>query len=868
MKKAAPAITKDVINLTVTNAAGTKTSAVSIANIVDDVPTFAAPTISVNTTVKNVAGTTSINFGADGFAKIEGTGTYGTFTMQKNGKWTYALNAQGLSARAKSPLTDNVTITATDSDGSVISQEIQVEIKSTAKSPVFGAITSAQVSETELQTSIVQGTGSINLANDIESLSVQQHGTTYNILQDNLLSETTLQTSYGTIEFTSFKSGKLSYTYTLNTAPKDNATYFSDTLTFVAKNAVGTTTEDVALAQIADGGASITTYDPLKIYSNEQSATFTFDVDFGVDGAAGNDAISVSAQYGTITQDTLSGTWVYTLNSQGKLARSANKISDTVSIVATDSDGTKTTKTLPVTIYAASSVLPEINGVPTQNALVLPMNTQDLTSLKNKTTKLNLSNLGIAYQTDSNVQVTISSNVTDTNASAMTFYLSKNSSAATFNADHTSVTLKGSQSVVNNVLKTLYFAPTEQCISFAQTVEDADKVGNIATVSFAVEAGAYAGQNSFDFVLDSYEHSTFSLSGKQKAYVNSVNDLTASDFKNSYYSNASVIDAEKSPKNSKDDLMCWAATDANMLEWTGWGRSQLKLNDNALDREDKYFAYYVSKTATPGGYYIEDGLNWFFDGTYFKVPNVWKPTNKQGNIIKTNPNNYVYYQYYANTSSSQLHLMQDLSHALQNGYGVGLSIHDESTSILSQLHHAITCWGFSYDTSKNVNSHDYYTGIYITDSDDSKSYINPTDDLKYCPIKWDAASQRYLIDIYPNFDNVYIRAVTALTRCNGTTQTFADYGNLVDSSGSQLRFTDNYTNNGVLSNLREIVTENDDVQIFGAGEQHNALTDSAALIDAEPLTADCDLHTLIDNYQLDKDVKPVITTHDHYRTLT
>ena len=29
-------------------------------------------------------------------------------------------------------------------------------------------------------------------------------------------------------------------------------------------------------------------------------------------------------------------------------------------------------------------------------------------------------------------------------------------------------------------------------------------------------------------------------------------------------------DAEKSPTNTDDDLMCWAASAANLLAWTGW----------------------------------------------------------------------------------------------------------------------------------------------------------------------------------------------------------------------------------------------------------------------------------------------------------
>lgn len=33
----------------------------------------------------------------------------------------------------------------------------------------------------------------------------------------------------------------------------------------------------------------------------------------------------------------------------------------------------------------------------------------------------------------------------------------------------------------------------------------------------------------------------------------------------------SWLDAEKSPTNYDDDLLCWAASASNLLSWTGWG---------------------------------------------------------------------------------------------------------------------------------------------------------------------------------------------------------------------------------------------------------------------------------------------------------
>ncbi|UCH88931.1 MAG: hypothetical protein JSV49_11950 [Thermoplasmata archaeon] len=78
-------------------------------------------------------------------------------------------------------------------------------------------------------------------------------------------------------------------------------------------------------------------------------------------------------------------------------------------------------------------------------------------------------------------------------------------------------------------------------------------------------------------------------------------------------------DAEKAPGSDgmgnpapdnpgdEDDLLCWAATDANMLEWTGWGFV------SGMDDTDEFFDYYIDHT-TDYGSKIEYGLQWWFNG--------------------------------------------------------------------------------------------------------------------------------------------------------------------------------------------------------------------------------------------------------------
>jgi len=67
-------------------------------------------------------------------------------------------------------------------------------------------------------------------------------------------------------------------------------------------------------------------------------------------------------------------------------------------------------------------------------------------------------------------------------------------------------------------------------------------------------------------------------------------------------------DAEKTSGNTDDDLMCWAASSSNILEWTRWGKV------GGMTNTDQMFAHFQAHFTDQGGhpYY---GLDWWFDGT-------------------------------------------------------------------------------------------------------------------------------------------------------------------------------------------------------------------------------------------------------------
>ena len=165
-------------------------------------------------------------------------------------------------------------------------------------------------------------------------------------------------------------------------------------------------------------------------------------------------------------------------------------------------------------------------------------------------------------------------------------------------------------------------------------------------------------------------------------------------------------DAEKAFWDLDDDLMCWAATASNVLYWTGWGVV------GGMTNTDQMFDYFQDHWTDKGGscYY---GWNWWFDGTETVPGSGWSSVHDPGGNFWSTTDFYNYVDW----SQDEPNILEDIDDFLRDGYGIGLSIayYDGSGD---RHGHAITCWGVNFDSS-NTN---YYVGIWVTDSDDSKNY--------------------------------------------------------------------------------------------------------------------------------------------------
>jgi len=252
-------------------------------------------------------------------------------------------------------------------------------------------------------------------------------------------------------------------------------------------------------------------------------------------------------------------------------------------------------------------------------------------------------------------------------------------------------------------------------------------------------------------------------------------------------------DAEKAPGSDgggnpapdnpgdEDDLLCWAATDSNMLEWTGWGFV------DSMDGTDDFFDYYIDHT-TDYGSLIEYGLEWWFNGNLPTHSGDWSVEDVEGGNFWSS--SYTWSNY-VDQSSGKSNVLPDIKSYLTKGYAVGLGIYP----ITPPGGHAITCWGVNYDTSADPETEpeDYYLGVWVSDSDSHKSQSDPDDYLRYYEVDYDSDNDYWYM---PNYGSGWkISAAVSLHPFPGEDRPVADTGGpYVGNEGSAISFDGSDTN--------------------------------------------------------------------------
>ena len=224
-------------------------------------------------------------------------------------------------------------------------------------------------------------------------------------------------------------------------------------------------------------------------------------------------------------------------------------------------------------------------------------------------------------------------------------------------------------------------------------------------------------------------------------------------------------DAEKSlplaPAGSTvgtgDDFMDWAAAAANVLAWTGWGEVK------GMTTADAIFQYFQAHWTDQPNWSLDAWIWWFTgqnpDRRTTGVATVKSPGG--GFYRSLSISNYVQTQ----TDPSQA--MSSLDEFLHNGEGVVLGLQcNDKTDAWYPMSHAVTAWGFTCDTTKSPTDPNYYTGVYITDSDDNQAAAGTAspDELKYYKITYSAKDNVYYLTDYYGRNTIYIDDVSGLQK--------------------------------------------------------------------------------------------------------
>lgn len=78
--------------------------------------------------------------------------------------------------------------------------------------------------------------------------------------------------------------------------------------------------------------------------------------------------------------------------------------------------------------------------------------------------------------------------------------------------------------------------------------------------------------------------------------------------------------------------------------------------------------------------------------------------------------------------------------------GLNLGYYSSRASTSRGTGHVITVWGYAYDTTKSQDDPGYYTGLFVTDSDDDGYLANAVDSpdrLNLISLSWDSGTKSY-----------------------------------------------------------------------------------------------------------------------------
>jgi len=178
----------------------------------------------------------------------------------------------------------------------------------------------------------------------------------------------------------------------------------------------------------------------------------------------------------------------------------------------------------------------------------------------------------------------------------------------------------------------------------------------------------------------------------------SINNASADIWAKGVSQASGWFDAEKDNVTLDDDLLCWAASGANILSWSGWNAGYAN--------EDAIFDWLTVEDPVDKGGWQNYAWNFWFDGT--KLGSHYGGSAHAGFYTTAEYNAALDQSWNADSVA-----LDTAANWLQNDYGVGLAVK-------ATCYHAVTLWGI--DTDETTGG---YLGVWITDSDNNKGGPDP-----------------------------------------------------------------------------------------------------------------------------------------------
>ncbi len=366
------------------------------------------------------------------------------------------------------------------------------------------------------------------------------------------------------------------------------------------------------------------------------------------------------------------------------------------------------------------------------------------------------------------------------------------------------------------------------------------ELSNLASQSFSLLTNAEGSSinGSLVSMVGDYYTIDFALAGTQRAYLTGLTASQVIDLAEgiSSFQTDVFYDAEKTDVG--DTELCWAATCSNMLRYTGWGM----VSD--FQTEDDILAYFTSHF-TDDGSTIEAGNEWFLTGVYapddddddddddegsqltqaggafwpgahwnevggtLDAITLHQSVNSDGKLIETAD------------FSFNMEVVTTLTNHLQNGDAVGLGVEWMNQSTMEpEGGHAITLWGYAYDTAYTIYDPEYYTMLFVSDSDDANPAAGgiggaaAPDQLQTYAISWDAKEESYYFTTYGAEGGIagYLTRGSWLTQ-QSTADLTPSGGIKIPRDGYSVR--ENARDNAFIGKLRPVNTvSRDDVYTY------------------------------------------------------